>query len=95
MFIYIGNDEVIETKSLICIIDYNLAKETKQLKAIKNSKDIVHLVDKESQVKSIVITDDKIYYSPLSSNTLKKREGLYTTISKLDRFDYSNLNEGE
>lgn len=96
MFLHIGNDEVIKSQSIIIIVNYQLAKETDQLASINRGKEIVELVNNEEQIKSIIITNEKVYYSPLSSTTLKKRDSLYMSIAKLDTFDYMNkLNEGE
>lgn len=96
MFLHIGNDEVIKSKSIIIIVNYQLAKETNQLASINRGKEIIELVSNEEQIKSIIITNEKVYYSPLSSATLKKRDSLYKSIAKLDTFDYMNkLNEGE
>lgn len=96
MFLHIGNDEVIKSKSMIIIVNYQLAKETNQLPSINRGKEIIELVSNEEQIKSIIITNEKVYYSTLSSATLKKRDSLYKSIAKLDTFDYMNkLNEGE
>lgn len=96
MFLHIGNDEVIKSNEIIVIVNYQLAKETNQLRTINDGKEVIQLVNKEAQTKSIIMTKDKVYYSPLSSMTLKKRDSLYTSATKMDTFDYLNkLNEGE
>lgn len=96
MFIHIGNNEVIKDETIIAIVNYQLIKETDQLQTIRKNKEVVLLIEKEENVKSIIITSDHLYYSPLSSTTLKKRENLFETIAKLDTQDYVNIvNEGE
>ena|SRR5690625_2957024 len=95
MFMIIGNDEVIKTEEIICILDYQLMKTAKKLQLIKEQKNNIYLVENEDQIKSIIITEGIIYYSPFSTHTLKKRESFYTTIKKLELTDNLNLNEGE
>lgn len=96
MFIHIGNNEVIKGESIIAIVNYQLVKETEQLHTISKNKEIIKLIENEESIKSIIITNDFLFYSPLSSATLKKRENLFVTISKLDTLDYvNNVNEGE
>lgn len=82
MFIHVGGDTVIRSKDIIAILDqhvketseitesfFNFYKETKQIKEI--SKDMT---------KSIVITTEQIYFSPISSVTLKRRALVVTGI---------------
>lgn len=96
MFIHIGNNEVIKDESIIAIVNYQLAKETEQLHTISKHKEVIKLIEKEESIKSMIITDNYLFYSPLSSATLKKRENLFVTISKIDTLDYVNIvNEGE
>lgn len=51
------------------------------------------LIGSKKEAKSIVITPDEIYYSPLAIPTLKKRDSIISMISGLD--DYSNESEEE
>ncbi|MFB1051702.1 extracellular matrix regulator RemB [Paraliobacillus sp. JSM ZJ581] len=90
MFIHIGGDDIIESKDVIAMIDYQyISSSTINEKMVKNQQKAnnVSTLDGE-ETKSIVITNDHIYYSPLSVLTLKKRASMIATISKLD--DYSN-----
>jgi len=43
---------------------------------LETSKDVIKITNDEA--KSLVITTDKLYYSPVSSLTLKKRSLSYT-----------------
>ena len=95
MFMIIGNDEVIKTNEIICILDYQLMKTAKKLQLLKKQKNNIYLVEDEENIKSIIITIGHIYYSPFSTHTLKKREDFYTTIKKMEIIDNINLNEGE
>ena len=75
MFIHIGGDIVVRAKNVIAILDVNnpkrLPKNHYFLDKGQNEENMVKIASEET--KSIIITDDKIYYSPISSLTLKKR----------------------
>ncbi|MFD1040324.1 extracellular matrix regulator RemB [Virgibacillus byunsanensis] len=89
MFIHIGNDNVVQSKDIISIIDRNLLTSStimEEMMVIATKKDKVN--GPKGDAKSVVITRDYIYYSPLSVSTLKKRASMISTISKLD--DYSD-----
>lgn len=80
MFLHLGNDVVIPLKDVIAIID--LHKDEKKLSTINQEflqvaeeEGFIELVGEESKVKSFVITGKKIYLSPISSATLRKRSG--------------------
>lgn len=90
MFIHIGGDNVIQSKDVIAIIDQQfIASSTINDEMIENQRKADNVLDlHEEETKSIVITNDHIYYSPLSVLTLKKRASMIATISKLD--DYSS-----
>lgn len=75
MLLHLGDEKVIHTKDVLAILDINalkgseLAKEF--LKKHKKNQTLTDLSD--SAAKSVVITDQAIYLSPLSASTLKKR----------------------
>ncbi|GAB2536921.1 extracellular matrix regulator RemB [Gracilibacillus alcaliphilus] len=95
MFIHIGDDQVIQSQDVIGIIDYNLVSSStineEMLQQLKQ-KDQVIVADEEL-TKAVVITADKVYYSPLSVLTLKKRTSMISTISRLE--DYTDTSEEE
>ncbi|MCT2535516.1 DUF370 domain-containing protein [Aquibacillus koreensis] len=93
MFIHIGNDNVIRSDDVIAIIDNNLvSSSTINEQMLFNQKKDKKVVDPEQDIaKSVVITKEFIYYSPLSVLTLKKRASMISTISKLE--DYSEAFE--
>ncbi|MEC5425052.1 DUF370 domain-containing protein [Virgibacillus sp. C22-A2] len=87
MFIHIGNNNVIRSKDVIAIIDYNLISSSiimEEMMTESSKKKIV--VGPTVDAKSVMITRDVIYYSTLSVSTLKKRASMISTISKLDDF---------
>lgn len=79
LFIFIGNDDVIETKKIICILDYELIHSSPFKKLIAERKKKKQVSGNEKEAKSIIITDDRIYFSSLSTFTLKKREDVQMT----------------
>ena len=77
---YIGNDIVIESKSIIAIFDAELIKNSRRLlHIVKENKEKETLFGDKASAKSIIMTDDAVYYSSLSTLTLKNREELYET----------------
>lgn len=75
MFIHIGGDTIIRSHHLIAIFDLSIEQSSKISRhfiefSIKH-ENIERIGEEEP--KSLVITENKIYYSPISSTTLKKR----------------------
>lgn len=74
MFIHIGGDTMVRLKDVIGIFDIHTKDSPDNETLIENAKnrndlEIVELGD----IKSYVVTNKKLYYSPISSLTLKKR----------------------
>lgn len=88
MFIHIGDDHVIQSKDVIAIIDHTLVSSSTILEEMvfnqRKAKKVIETEDHKP--KSIVITRDVIYFSPLSVFTLKKRANMRSTLSKLEDF---------
>ena len=77
MFIYIGNDHVVESKYIISILDVQLKQTSSKLQRIvQDFKMNEKLFGDEADAKSLILTDDALYYSPLSTMTLKKTKKL-------------------
>ncbi len=76
MFIHIGNDEVVLTKDVIMILDrYALiSKDTSDfLQVAREEGFVVEPSEQGKDKKSLIITDKKMIFSPISSVTLLKR----------------------
>jgi len=77
MFIHIGNDVVVRTKDIIMILDrYALeSKDTSDFLQIAREEGFVVEDDNNNpaEYKSILISEKKIVFSPISSTTLLKR----------------------
>jgi hypothetical protein len=81
MFIHLGGDIVIRSSDVIAIIDNNMesSKWTRQFLDKKEKNNQLIRITKE-ETKSYVITKDKIYCSPISSLTLKRRANFVSSI---------------
>lgn len=89
MFIHLGNDNVIQSKQIVSIVDQSLiAMSADMEEMIKNARKKGKVLGTADDAKSIVITEDTIYYSSLAVPTLQKRASMISTISKLE--DYSD-----
>lgn len=82
MFIHLGEDVVIRAEDVVAIIDRQLLSIAAVQEFLEGQKKGNNVVDiSGNDVKSVVVTVDHIYYSPLSSLTLKRRA---TEIIEMD-----------
>jgi len=74
MFLHLGGDIMVPNKEVIAIFDLKMhcADATKEFLKICNEEGFVVVID-EKETKSFVVTNKKVYYSPISSLTLRKR----------------------
>lgn len=76
MYIHIGEDMNIRAQDVIAILDKETANSSSFAEEfLKRHHGIVINLSKKS-FKSVVITIDNVYLSPLASGTLKKRSSL-------------------
>jgi len=75
MYIHLGGEKIIQTQELIAIFDISVEKTSKISKQFINHAEKEYKVEiiGEEESKSLVVTLNKVYYSPISSSTLKKR----------------------
>ncbi|MNJ55204.1 hypothetical protein D3C77_506810 [compost metagenome] len=82
MYIHLGGEKVIFSSELIAIFDVSIEKSSKISKQFLShaleSKSVIRIGEEES--KSIVVTKDKVYYSPISSATLKKKANIIFVV---------------
>ncbi|WP_147802519.1 extracellular matrix regulator RemB [Alkalicoccus halolimnae] len=75
MFIHLGGDFVLKAERIITILDHQSEKSSAEnqdfMKANFEQKRTKNVTD--DPAKSIVVTEDCIYLSPISSHTLKRR----------------------
>ena len=75
MFIHLGEDTIIEDKNIIGIFDMDTSTVNKA------TRDYLTLAERSNKTeyvnydlpKSFIVTDDKIFISPINTNTLYKR----------------------
>lgn len=73
MYVHIGEETLVRAIDIVAIISKESVVSSSQMNEFL-THDRSEVVDlSKGGYKSIVITKDKIYYSPLSSGTLKKR----------------------
>ncbi|NLY49643.1 MAG: DUF370 domain-containing protein [Firmicutes bacterium] len=75
MFLHIGNDVMVPTKDIILIVDLRSAREgiaTREFIEISEDEGLLNKVG-DTEPKSLVLTTDRGYLSPISSLTLDSR----------------------
>lgn len=75
MYIHVGGEKIVRTSEIVAIFDITIESSSKLSKqfvvAARNRKEVEDIGEEEA--KSIVVTSNKVIYSPISSSTLKKR----------------------
>jgi len=75
MFLHLGNSKVISGNSVIAILNIEAPISNDLQEIIENAaldKKLIN-ISKKDKKKALVICDEGIYLSPISSNTLYKR----------------------
>lgn len=84
---------MIQSKDVVSIIDYSLLSSSSIVEEMvfnqRKNKRVIET--EENAAKSIVITIDYIYFSPLSVYTLKKRANMMSTLNRIE--DYTDESE--
>ena len=86
MYISIGFDIVIKISDIVVILDYEgfySSELNKESKFVSIASDIQC---RKEGIKSVVITVDQLYFSPLSSATLQKRLNLVYNTKNITMF---------
>ncbi len=73
MYVHIGEETLVRAIDIVAIISKESVVSSSQMNEFLMHDRLVVVDLSKGGYKSIVITKDKIYYSPLSSGTLKKR----------------------
>ncbi|MEN6327125.1 MAG: extracellular matrix/biofilm biosynthesis regulator RemA family protein [Syntrophomonas sp.] len=77
MYVHLGNNFIISFKDIIAILNIEppVSHDLKDIITIARlDKKLINISEKGKE-KSMVICDDKVYMSPISSTTLYKRAG--------------------
>ncbi len=73
MFLHLGGNVDILNQEIIAILNYKaFQKNSAEQTAFLNSAKIIH-IDPEKEIKSVILTQEEIIFSPISSWTLLKR----------------------
>lgn len=81
MFIHLGGDMIIRSKDVVAILDetsHASSKDTARFMDSRQNSQVVEIA--EDYTKSVVVTHDKVYLSPISSLTLKRRAQVISEI---------------
>lgn len=76
MYLHLGGDIVINQEKIVVILDLDTAKKTTEqgfLPKIYQDSGPLTYVSEPGKEKSLIITTDGYYFSPISSTTLMKR----------------------
>ncbi|NPC94897.1 DUF370 domain-containing protein [Bacillus sp. WMMC1349] len=76
MYIHLGDDFVVSTHEIVAIFDYKTKASPIVEEFLTKQKGLI--LSTNNTPKSIVVTVQSIYFSPLASGTLKKRTQVQT-----------------
>lgn len=75
MYIHLGGEKIIRTSQVVAILDISIEHASKLsrqfIENAQNNRAVEMIGDEEP--KSIVLTRDRVIFSPISTSTLKKR----------------------
>ncbi|HHX96801.1 MAG TPA: DUF370 domain-containing protein [Clostridia bacterium] len=76
MFLHLGENKVVFNQDLIGFFNYDLVNKSRDssqfLELVSNGQKL-EKIGEEKNVKSFIITTDKVFLSPISTITLQKR----------------------
>jgi len=82
MYIHVGGEKIVSTSEIVAIFDITIESSSKLSKQFvagaKEQKRIEEIGEEEP--KSIVVTTNKVIFSPISSATLKKRAHQFAAL---------------
>jgi hypothetical protein len=75
MYIHLGGEKIIRTSQVVAIFDITIEQSSKLSRQFMSQAQKNRSVETigEEEPKSIVVTQERVYYSPISTSTLKKR----------------------
>ena len=88
MFIHLGGDVVVIKKEVITILNQQLIRKNetnREFMRTAESEGFITRIGEKDNVNSVIVTTKKVYLSPISSMTLKKRSD--ELFSNLDSFN--------
>lgn len=85
MYIHLGGDMIIQSNKIIAILNHHSKESSEENELFFNKhlkKNNIIFSTANEKTKSIIITDNKIYFSPISSHTLKRRAEVITVLEE-------------
>jgi len=79
MYLHIGGKTTVPLNEVVMIVDLesgNHKEEPQDYLSLADWEERLVYVSKKGKKRSIVITKEKVFYSPISANTIVKRSGL-------------------
>lgn len=73
MYLYLGDDILVKTQDIIAIIDKESTESSTIMENFHHHQTETSFHERQEFAKSIIVTTERIYYSPLVTSTLKKR----------------------
>jgi len=79
VYIHLGNNYIISSQNIIAILNLEppLADDIQDIVEIARAEKKLVPISEKGKDKSLVLCDDKVYLSPISSTTLYKRASNY------------------
>lgn len=73
MFVHIGNNESLPLEKIIGIFDTSALNLADEIQAVKKSMTEARQEKKKDKIKSLIVTDEGVYFSVIMPKTLKRR----------------------
>jgi len=75
MYIHLGGEKVVRSSQIVAIFDISVEQSSKLSKQFTQQAQNDYKAESigEELPKSVVVTEDRVYYSPISTSTLKKK----------------------
>lgn len=75
MYIHLGNNYIISSKNIIAILNLEppISEDIQDIMEIARSDKTLINISEKGKEKALIVCDDQVYLSPISSTTLYKR----------------------
>jgi len=83
MFLHLGGNIAILNQEVVAILNYKTFKKNSASQTAFGSAKKTRTINPDKEIKSVILTQEEIYFSPISSWTLLKRA------------DFSDMFKGE
>jgi regulator of extracellular matrix RemA (YlzA/DUF370 family) len=79
VYIHLGNNYIISSQNIIAILNLDppIGEDIQDIMEIARSEKKLVNISEKGKDKSLILCDDKVYLSPISSHTLYKRAAHY------------------